>query len=120
MRAIAYPLQIVTGGGRAKGFRVVEYLPWSRLKSFARTEAWNSILCLYNRLGAAYDLFYETLGFMSPKMKMLFQSSYAAAYQPNPFENYADAYGAASISQDIVDSYTKDDISDAYSARVWR
>jgi len=116
--AIAYPLQIVTGGGRAKGFRVVEYLPWSSLPSFARTETWNSILCLYNRLGAAYDLFYETLGFLSPKMRMLLQSSYAAAYQPNPLDNYAPAYGAASMAQDIVDAYTKDDISDAYSANI--
>lgn len=125
MKPIEYPLQIVAGGGRAKGFRVVKYLPWSSLPSFAGTETWNSILCLYNRLGAAYDLFYETLGFMSPKMRMLLQSSYAAAYQPNPLDNYSAAYGAASMSQDIVESYTGDDISDAYStsplsASNWR
>ena len=125
LQPIVFPVQLVTGGGRAKGFRVVKYLPWSSLPSFARTETWNSILCLYNRLGAAYDLFYETLGFMSPKMRMLLQSSYAVAYQPNPLDNYSAAYGAASMSQGIVESYTRDDISDAYSeslssASNWR
>jgi len=58
MKPILYPAQIVTGGGRAKGFRVVKYLPWSTLPTFRQTDVWNSLLGLYNRLGAAYDHFY--------------------------------------------------------------
>jgi hypothetical protein len=88
------------------------------LSTLRQTSAWASVIYLYERLGAAYDLYFETLGFLSPKMKMLLQSSYAVAYRPNPLDNYATAYDPVSMSQDIVDSYTKDDISDAYSARL--
>lgn len=119
MNPIQYPLQLVTGGGRAKGFRVLEYIPWSTLPSLARTEAWNSLLYLYNRLGAAYDLFYETLGFLSPRMKTLLESSYAVAYQPNPLENYSNVYDATNTAQDVADAYADDDISGAYSTSLF-
>jgi hypothetical protein len=88
------------------------------LSTLRQTDAWASVTYLYERLSAAYDLFYETLGFMSPKMRMLLQSSCAVAYQPNPLDNHAAAYGAASTSQDIVGAYTEDDISDAYSHKL--
>jgi hypothetical protein len=55
MKPIEYPVQIVTGGGRAGGFKVEQYLQWATLPSLKQTAAWKSILCLCDRLGAAYD-----------------------------------------------------------------
>lgn len=118
MESILYPVQIVTGGGRAKGFRVVEYLPWSTLPTFKQTGVWNSLLCLYDRLGAAYDHFYQVLGFLSPKMKMLLQElekNYAASYRTSPFPEYAEAYASPETSQDIVEPYREDDYPEAYA-----
>lgn len=55
---------MVAGGGRAKGFHVDEYFPWEALPSFRESEVWNHLLCLYTRLGSAYDQFYKVLGFL--------------------------------------------------------
>jgi hypothetical protein len=128
MKQILYPVRTISGGGRARGFHVQEYFTWGALPRFRQSAIWNNLLCLYTRLGSAYDNFYRVLGFLSPEIKKLLQEiqkGYAGAYQPNPFDNYAAAYGPTSMAQDIVDSYTKDDISDAYStslssASTWR
>ena len=118
MKPILYPVQIVTGGGRAKGFKVVKYLPWSTLPTFKNKDVWNSLLCLYNRLGAAYDRFYEVLGFLSPKMKTLLQQlqrTYADSYRTSPFREYARVYAQIGSLQDIVEPYCEDDYPEAYS-----
>ena len=118
MKPILYPIQIVTGGGRAKGFRVVKYLPWSTLPTLNQINVGKSLLHLYNRLGAAYDHFYEVLGFLSPKMRMLLQTlqkSYADSYQTGLFHNYAKAYTSMESSHNIVDAYHEDDYSKSYS-----
>jgi len=95
---ITYPVQVVAGGGRARGFKVVRYLPYAMLPTLRQTEVWTSILCLYDRLAASYDSYFEVLGFLSPKMKLLLQelrpyenpymietSHYCAVYsQPSP------------------------------------
>jgi hypothetical protein len=118
MKPIIYPLQIVTGGGYAKGFQTVKYLPWSSLPSYFGTEVWTNILCYYNRLSAVYDHFYETLGFLSPKMRILLQAAYPLSYKPTPLENYPAIYSQTSEDQDIVKSYIDDDITDAYFASL--
>ena len=113
---IIYPLQLVTGGGRAKGFTVLDYLPWTKLPDMKQTEAWNSILCLYNRLSAAYDNFYAFLGFLSPKMKTLLQElnkSYASPYIMEPFADYTPSYIQANP---LAEPYSTPDYSEAYRA----
>lgn len=119
MKPITYPLQIVTGGGYAKGFRTVKYLPWSSLPSFVGTKAWTNIICFYDRLSTVYDRFYETLGFLSPKMRTLLQAAYPLAYKPNSLENYPTVYSPTNEDQDMVKSYIDDDISDAYFASLF-
>lgn len=118
MKPILYPVQVVTGGGRAKGFRVAKYLPWSTLPTLRQTDVWTSLLCLYNRLAAAYDHFYQVLGFLSPKMRALLQlqKSYANAYRMSPFPGYARVYGSTGSSQDIVEAYPvpEDDYPQVY------
>jgi len=117
MNPILYPAQIVTGGGRARGFKVAEYLPWSALPQLNRTYVGSSIRSLYSRLAAAYDRFYEVLGFMSPKMRMLLQvhqRSYANSYRTTYLDNYAKAFNLDS-SPAITESYDEDDYSKAYS-----
>lgn len=131
MRPFLYPVQIVTGGGRAKGFRVAKYLPWSTLPTLKQTVVWDSLLCLYNRLATAYDEFYRVLGFLSPKMKTLLQElqgSYAHSYGTSPFPEYAGVYAPTEASQDIAEPYREDDYPEAYahafphksSNRRWR
>ena len=118
MKPILYPVQIVTGGGRAKGFRVLKYLPWSTLPTLRQTDVWNSLLCLYNRLGAAYDHFYHVLGFLSPKMQMLLQElqkSYTHSYRTTTFPEYAGVYASTERSTDIIEPYFKDDYPEAYA-----
>lgn len=118
MKPILYPVQIVTGGGRAKGFKVVKYLPWPILPTLKHTDVWNSLLCLYNRLGAAYDNFYQVLGFLSPKMKTLIQElqrSYVNSYRTSPFSEYARIYASMESLQDITEPYTQDDYPEAYA-----
>ena len=115
---ILYPVQIVTGGGRAKGFKVAKYLPWSTLPTFKQTDVWNSLLCLYNRLGAAYDHFYQVLGFLSPKMKTLLQElqkSYSNPYRTSPFPEYAHVYASMESLQNIAEPYSTDDYPEAYA-----
>lgn len=116
MEPILYPVQIVTGGGRAKGFRVVKYLPWSTLPKLRQTDLWNSLLCLYNRLGAAYDRFYEVLGLLSPKMKTLLQKlqrTYTDSYRTSPFQEYARVYASSQLLPDIVEPYCEDNYANS-------
>ncbi len=118
MKPIIYPVQVVTGGGRSKGFRVAEYLPWSSLPALKQTNAWNSLLCLYERLGAAYDNFYQVLGFLSPEIRKILQElqkSYAHAYQANPPSDYARAYASTQTLPDLSELYIEDDYSGAYA-----
>lgn len=115
---IDFPAQIVTGGGRAKGFKVVKYLPWSTLPTLKQTDAWNSLLCLYNRLGAAYDHFYQVLGFLSPKIKTLLQQlqrSYVDSYRTSPLSEYVRVYASMGSLHDIVAPYGEDDYPEAYA-----
>lgn len=117
MKPIIYPVQVVTGGGRAKGFKVAEYLPWSSLPALKQTDAWNSLLCLYNRLGAAYDHFYQVLGFLSPEISKILQElqkSYANAYGTNPIQDYPQTY-AKTPQSDIAETYIEDNYSGAYA-----
>lgn len=118
MKPIVYPVQVVTGGGRAKGFRVAEYLPWTSLPTLKNTNAWNSILSLYNRLGAAYDNFYQVLGFLSPEIKRLLresQKTYTDAYRAHTFPEYAQAYHSTQSIQDVADPYGEDDYPRTYA-----
>ena len=118
MKPIAYPMQFVTGGGRAKGFKVAEYLPWQSLPALKQTDAWNSLLCLYDRLGAAYDHFYQVLGFLSPEISKILQElqkSYAHAYQTNPFSEYTRAYVSTQTLPDIAEPCVDDDYSGVYA-----
>jgi hypothetical protein len=118
MKPILYPVQVVTGGGRAKGFKVDQYLPWSSLPTLRSTDAWNSILCLYSRLGAAYDSFYQVLGFLSPEIKKLLQElqrSYTDTYLANVLPDYTQTYRSGQPSQDIIRSYVGDDYPEAYA-----
>jgi hypothetical protein len=118
MKPIAYPVQVVTGGGRARGFTVAKYLPWPILPTLKQTDAWNSLLCLYNRLGAAYDHFYQVVGWLSPEVKRLLQesqSSYVEAYRTNPFQDYAKVYATKISSENIAEPYSEPDYPDAYA-----
>jgi len=118
MEPILHPVQLVTGGGRARGFAVVRYLPWSMLPTLRQTVLWNNLLCLYQRLGAAYDHFYEVLGFLSPKMKMLLQElqkSYSDSYRISPFLEYARVYASTQSLHDIVEPYNEVDYPEAYA-----
>jgi hypothetical protein len=117
IKPIDYPLQIVTGGGRAKGFRTEKYLPWSSLPHFANTKTWNSLLNLYSRLAAAYDHFYQELGFLSPGMQKLIkqlQRSYTTAYLTDPLPQYTEAY-ISKQPNDIVEAYSKTSYPRAYT-----
>ena len=117
MYPILYPIQLVTGGGRAKGFSVLKYLPWSTLPALKQTDVWNSLLSLYSRLGAAYDNFYEVLGLLSPKMKTLLQGlrhSYEDSYRIEP-SRYSMLYSRS--LPDITEPYhVNSDYPEAYEA----
>jgi predicted choloylglycine hydrolase len=118
MKPIVYPVQIVTGGGRAKGFTVEKYLPWSTLPTLKQTNTWNSLLCLYDRLGAAYDNFYQVLGFLSPEMKKVMkelQTSYEDTYRTSLFPEYARVYAPTQSHQDIAEPYGEDDYPRTYA-----
>lgn len=72
---IEHPLQLVTGGGRAKGFHVMRYIPWSELPTFRQNpEVWTAVNSEYLRLSFAYDRFYTTLGFLSPEVNSIIES----------------------------------------------
>jgi hypothetical protein len=118
MRPIIYPVQIVTGGGRAKGFRVAQYMPWPSLPTLKGTNAWKSILCLYDRLGAAYDNFYQVLGFLSPEIKALLeglQKSYASAYLSDRTQGYASMYSSIRSPDAIAETFSEDNYPEAYA-----
>jgi hypothetical protein len=117
MKPILYPLQLVTGGGRAKGFRVAKYLPWSILPTLKQTYAWNSILILYNRLASAYDNFYQTLGFLSPEIQRMLRElkSYADVYGTNPMSDYATVYTPPASFDEVSSAYSEDDYSKVYA-----
>jgi hypothetical protein len=118
MKPITYPVQIVTGGGRARGFKVEKYLQWSTLPSLKQTPAWKSILCLYNRLGAAYDNFYQVLGFLSPEIKALLeelQKSYASAYLSDRTPEYAPIYSSIKSPDAIAETFSEDNYPEAYA-----
>lgn len=117
MKPIVYPVQIVSGGGRAKGFKVMKYLPWSTLATLQQTDAWVSVLCLYERLGSAYDRFYETLGFLSPQMKKLLQElqrPYGGSYSTSQFPDYSNVYSTTDLSEKVTDAYPDVDYSGVY------
>jgi len=118
MKPITCPAQIVTGGGRSKGFTVEQYLSWTMLPTLRRTDAWNSLLCLYDRLGAAYDHFYQVLGFLSPEIRKLLQESqrsYADAYRTGLSPEYVQAYDLTQSLPDINEAYHETDYSEAYA-----
>ena len=117
MKPILYPVQLVTGGGRAKGFKVAEYLPWSALPTLKQAPVWNSLLYLYARLADGYDHFYQELGFLSPEMQKLIQQlqrSYEDAYRTNPLSEYTETY-APKLTNDIVEPYNKANYPTAYA-----
>jgi hypothetical protein len=117
LKPIIYPVQIMTGGGRGKGFTVEKHLPWSVLPTLKQTSAWNSLLSLYARLAAAYDQFYLELGFLSPEIQKLIkqlQKSYTDAYQTNPLLQYTETY-APKQPDDIVEAYNKNNYPKAYA-----
>jgi len=71
----AYPVQLVTGGGRAQGFHVVEYIPWSTLPRLKENpDLWRALNCEYIRLASAFDSFHTYLGFLSPGMREMIAS----------------------------------------------
>jgi hypothetical protein len=116
LKPILFPLGFASSRGRARGFATIERLPWSALPSLQNTDAWNSVLNLYGRLAAAYDHFYITCGFMSPRMTALaeeLRKSYADSYLTNPFPQYAQAY--PTTCSDIAEAYTDTDYSKAYA-----
>ena len=118
MKPIDYPVQIVTGGGRAKGFKVEQYLQWAMLPSLKQTAAWKSILCLYERLGAAYDNFYQVLGFLSPEIKALLeglQKPYTSAYLGDRTQGYASTYPSLKSPDAIAETFTEDNYPEAYA-----
>jgi hypothetical protein len=84
------------------------------LPTLKHTNAWNNLLAMYDRLAASYDNFYETLGFLSPKIKILIQerqTSYAHAYLASVVSDYVKAYKTS--SSDIVDAYRLSDYPQA-------
>jgi hypothetical protein len=118
MQPILYPAQIVTGGGRAKGFRVEKYLPWTTLPTLKQTNAWNSLLFLYGRLADAYDHFYEVLGFLSPEIKRMLQElqkPYSHVYKTSPFTDYFTAYARTESFVDVAKAYEESNYADAYA-----
>ena len=118
LKPILYPVQVVTGGGRARGFRVEKYLPWSTLPALKHVNAWNSLLCLYGRLADAYDHFYQVLGFLSPEMRRIpqeFQKPYAGAYRTSLLSEYVQAFASKDLLHDVVEPYSKAGYPDAYA-----
>jgi hypothetical protein len=70
IQPIRYPAQIVTGGGRARGFHVIGQISWTDVaKLKMNPQIWQALNCEYIRLGSAYDNFYDYLGYLSPRMQ---------------------------------------------------
>jgi hypothetical protein len=117
MKPILYPVQLFSSLGRAKGFKIEEYLPWSALPTQKQTIAWNGILSLYARLAAAYDHFYQELGFLSPEIQRLvkqLQRTYTSVYLTDPLPQYAKAY-ISKQPNDIAKAYSKTNYPAAYA-----
>lgn len=75
LKTIDHPIQIVCSAGRAKGFRVVQYVPWSELSRFRdNVQVWRAVNCEYIRLASAYDNFHLHLGFLSPRILEIMES----------------------------------------------
>lgn len=110
LQPILYPVQLVTGGGRAKGFKTVKYIPWTSLPTLTQTAIWNNLLCLYTRLATAYDNFFKILGFTSPEMQRLLQAarSYTEAYRPNSLSDYAVLYAPPRSMDTFAEAYGDD------------
>jgi hypothetical protein len=69
LEPVRFPAKTVTGGGRAKGFHVERYVPWSEISRLKeQPDVWRGLNCEYLRLSSAYDNFYYYLGFLSPSM----------------------------------------------------
>lgn len=118
MNTIEYPLARMTGGGRGKGFHVQEYLLWTTLPTLKQTEAWSSLLHLYNRLAGAYDAYYLTCGFLSPEIKKLMQAlqkPYSYAYQTSPLTDYPITYASTESSTDVAETYQESSYADTYA-----
>jgi hypothetical protein len=72
IQPIRFPAQVVTGGGRGRGFHVVQHIPWTEIAKLKMdTQIWNALNCEYVRLASAYDSFYDYLGFLSPRIRDL-------------------------------------------------
>jgi hypothetical protein len=72
LKTIDYPIQMVCSAGRARGFRVIRYVPWSELSTFRdNLQVWRAINCEYMRLAYAYDNFHHYLHFVSPRMQSI-------------------------------------------------
>jgi hypothetical protein len=124
LRPIVYPLQVVTGGGRARGFKTLEYLPWTSLPTLTQTSIWNNLLCLCARLATAYDNFFKILGFTSPEMQRLLQAarSYTEAYRPNSLSDYAVVYAPPRSIDAFVEAYDDDyakTYADVHSSQLY-
>jgi hypothetical protein len=81
-----------------------------------QTKTWTNVLFLYDRLGSAYDQFFEVLGFLSPQMKalLLASGSYAHAYRTSQSSIYSGIY-ASQDSLNNVEPYSEEDYSKVYS-----
>jgi hypothetical protein len=72
---IRSPAQIVTGGGRGKGFHVVRYIPWSDVATLKeQPDVWRALYSEHIRLASAFDNFHLYLGFLSPRMRQIIDS----------------------------------------------
>ena len=115
-KPIDYPAQIVSGGGRAKGFKVLKYMSWATLPTLRHTDAFPSILNMYAKLGTAYDHFYEVFGFLSPQIRALLSASqkpYTHAYPANRFSEYSRTY-ASEKTLNIGEPYSGEDYSKVF------
>ena len=115
---ILFPLGFACSRGRARVFITVERLPWSALPSLRHTRAWESVLGVYRRLAAAYDHFYETCGFLSPRMTALVEElrarlSYPDAYLTTGSPSYVKAY--VDTHADMASAYNGGDYSETYA-----
>jgi hypothetical protein len=93
-------------------------MPWPSLPTLKGTNAWKSILCLYDRLGAAYDNFYQVLGFLSPEIKALLeglQKPYTSAYLSDRTQGYASAYPSLKSPDTIAETFGEDGYPEAYA-----
>jgi len=118
MKEILYPAAVISGGGRAKGFHVEQYVSWESLPKLRQFEIWNNLQCMYTRLGCAYDHFYRILGFLSPEIRRLvqqLQGGYTSAYLTSLFHEYSTSYGPIDKFDKVAEAYPADDYPTAYA-----